>query len=225
MPENLDTMERRKPIGEIYEEYSIPPWLQEHMLRVSAVASVICDQLGDKVRKHEVVSACLVHDMGNIIKSKLEMFPDLLKDEADLAHWQSVKKEYIEKYGEDEHVATMEIAKEAGILEETLKLVDRIGLSELSEVMDNGTIENKICIYSDLRIGIFGALSLKDRMDELVDRYKARGRYDEEVFNQHRENLNTIEEELFGAIGFSPEDINDESISPTIEGLRNYKII
>jgi len=57
-----------RTITEIYEHYNIPPWLQEHMLRVSAVSSIICDQLGDKVRKHEVVSACLLHDMGNIIK-------------------------------------------------------------------------------------------------------------------------------------------------------------
>ena len=38
-------------ISEIYEKYKIMPNLQEHMLRVAGVASIICDNFSKKIEK------------------------------------------------------------------------------------------------------------------------------------------------------------------------------
>src|SRR5436305_1624080 len=104
-------------ITEIYEKYKIMPNLQLHQLRVAAVAKKISDNLVTQVDKAAVVEACLLHDMGNIIKfnlSKSPQFPSFLEPEG-LKYWQAVKDDYLQKYQtEDEHQATLAIAKEIG---------------------------------------------------------------------------------------------------------------
>ena len=62
-------------ILEIYEKYKIMPQLQEHQLRVASVAKTICDHLLVPVHTDHVVSVCLLHDMGNILKFDLQKFP------------------------------------------------------------------------------------------------------------------------------------------------------
>ena len=83
------------------------PNLQEHMLRVAAVASLVCDNFNEPLPKDDIITACLLHDMGNIIKSDLQYFPEFIKPEG-LDYWQKVKDEYIEKYSRDEHKATIQ---------------------------------------------------------------------------------------------------------------------
>ena len=87
-------------IQKIYDDYKIMPQLQLHQLRVAGVASIIVDNFQEKLDKDAIVSAALLHDMGNIIKFNLNFFPDALEPEG-LDHWQSVKDEFILKYGPD----------------------------------------------------------------------------------------------------------------------------
>ena len=56
-----------RKISEIYAEYKIMPNLQMHMYRVAAVASLIYDNFNEPLNKEEIITACLLHDMGNII--------------------------------------------------------------------------------------------------------------------------------------------------------------
>ena len=79
-----------KNISEIYEEYKIMPNLREHMLRVAGAASLICDNFTEPLNKEEIISACLLHDMGNIIKFKLDYFPEFNKPEK-AEYWQNVQ--------------------------------------------------------------------------------------------------------------------------------------
>ncbi len=53
-------------IGTIYKKYKIMPQLQEHMFRVAAVALLICENFEDSLPKEDIVTACLLHDMGKI---------------------------------------------------------------------------------------------------------------------------------------------------------------
>ena len=68
-------------ISEIYQKYQIPPHLQLHMYRVSAVAWTICDNFDEELDKIKIVAADLLHDMGNIIKFDLKLFPEFLEPE------------------------------------------------------------------------------------------------------------------------------------------------
>ena len=108
---------------ELYAQYRIMPKLQLHQLRVTAVAQTICKVFAERVDERTVVTACLFHDMGNIIKFDLTKFPDFLEPEG-LEHWSQVKKEFEEKYGFDQHAATLMIARELGLSVPVLECID-----------------------------------------------------------------------------------------------------
>ena len=80
------------------------PNLREHQLRVASVAAQICDNFFEPLNKKDIVTACLLHDMGNIIKFNLNYFPELIKPEG-IEYWQKVQNEYKKKYGNDESIA------------------------------------------------------------------------------------------------------------------------
>src|SRR3989344_7719535 len=100
----------------------IMPSLQLHMFRVTSVAQIICESLGENVilvseahpesgswtsqddAKNNILSACLLHDMGNILKFNLDLFPEFLQPEGK-EYWQKVKDSFEKKYGKDEHEA------------------------------------------------------------------------------------------------------------------------
>lgn len=100
-----------KTIAQIYSDFRIMPNLQLHQLRVAAVAKTVCNRFTFECDTAHVVVACLIHDMGNIIKSKLDRFP-AWTEAADLKYWEQVKRNFIAQYGEDERAATLAIARE-----------------------------------------------------------------------------------------------------------------
>ena len=98
-------------ILQIYKKYQIMPQLAEHQLTVAAVAEELLNHLSfppkadpppaEILDRHDVVAACLLHDMGNIVKFDLTKTPDLhpglfLKPK-DRIFWESVKQEFIER--------------------------------------------------------------------------------------------------------------------------------
>src|SRR3989344_1397907 len=119
-------------IIEIYKKYKIPPNLQEHQLRVAAVALTICDNFNSEIDKDSVIKAALLHDMGNIIKFDLSKFPEFLEPEG-IEYWKRVKEEFRKKYGEDEHNATYEIAKEIGVNKFAFEIIQGYGFSKYEQ--------------------------------------------------------------------------------------------
>lgn len=59
-------------ILEIYKKYKIPHHLQLHILRVGAVATLIIDNINHELvtefDRNLIITICLLHDMGNVIK-------------------------------------------------------------------------------------------------------------------------------------------------------------
>ncbi|MES2930901.1 MAG: HD domain-containing protein [Patescibacteria group bacterium] len=212
-----------RKIADIYEEYKIMPNLQIHQLRVAAVAAKVCDSLDIPVDKDAIVTACLFHDMGNIIKFKLGYFPEFLEPEG-LDYWETVKREYIEKYGENEHIATIAIAREFGIGADIIKNMEAIEFSNWCAVNVDENWSQKICTYADARVGVTGIISLEERLEDGERRYK--GIHEDmdakRLFLQNC--MRTIEKEISSRMKIAPEDITDESISPYIEELKNFSL-
>ena len=97
--------------GEIYAAYTIMPALQLHQLRVAAVGKMIADHFSGTLHSNDVILACLFHDTGNIIKFDLDNdVLSQLREPEGKEYWQRVKDEWIAKYGNDEHVASLAIA-------------------------------------------------------------------------------------------------------------------
>ena len=212
---------------EIYEKYNIMPALQLHQLRVAAVAKLICGNFTKPLNANEVILVCLFHDMGNIIKSDLSVFPEFLEPEG-REYWEKVKAEYAKKYGTDQHAASQMIAREIELSETVAGYIGLIGFSHALEILEGDSFEKKICEYSDMRVGPHGVLSLEDRIAEGRKRYIARKGDVSTGWKDRFERLSGIEKKLekqiFAETTIVPEDINDEAVAPLIEELQNYPV-
>lgn len=214
-------------IEKIYKKYKIMPSLQDHMLRVAAVATLICDNFNEPVNKEEIVGACLLHDMGNIIKFKLETFPKFLEPEG-LDYWQGVQNEFKEKYAGNEHEVTAKIVKELGFSDRIIFLVDQVDFLFYCRLSESQDMASKIVIYADSRVDPHGVVSFEKRMDEGKTRYKNHKSTFGLVEEEERKKLETcgqeIEKQIFAKCKIKPEDINDETVAPIISELRNFVI-
>jgi isoleucyl-tRNA synthetase len=210
-------------VADLYKKYKIPPSLQAHMLRVAAVASLICDNFTETIDKEKIITTCLFHDMGNIIKSDLNYFPDFLQPEG-MEYWQEVKDEFVFKYGIDEHEANLKIMREIGLLEDLVSTVDQNRFSLLCKHVESDDMIVKIMHYSDGRVNPLGVVSYMDRMEEARVRYEKKNKGRE----AEREKMVScgleIEKQIFAKCKIKPEDITDESVAPLIEELRNFMV-
>ena len=213
-----------KKISEIYAEYKIMPLLQGHMLRVAAVAFLICDNFDELLPKEEIITACLLHDMGNIIKSNFEFLPESWQPEG-VRYWQKVKDDFIKKYGENEHKTVILIMKELGVSERIISIVDKIRFSLLCSHRDGNDMSIKIVAYADNRVDPHGVVSYEARMDESKERYKNhKNNPGEKEWGKMVACGKEIEKQIFAKCRIKPEDINDETVAPIISKLRDFMI-
>lgn len=202
------------------------PQLQMHQLRVASVASIICDSISIDIDKSLVIKTCLVHDMGNVIKFNLDQTKSVfgLSDE-EVSDVKVIKEEFIEKYGEDEHEATIKIIEELGLSEKVKYLAGENRFSYMCKHNKEGDLTQKLIHYADGRVGPHGVLSYDERMDDANKRYKD---HKLSVEEQERDRLvncgRDIEKYIFSHSNIKPEDINDESVAPIIENLKNFEI-
>ncbi|MFA6999872.1 MAG: HD domain-containing protein [Candidatus Paceibacterota bacterium] len=215
-----------KNIIDIYKEYKIMPNLVMHQIRVAAVAMQICESLDIEIKKESIVKACLLHDMGNIIKFNLIQtqlvfgFSDLEIKDAII-----VQNEFIQKYGTNEHKASLKIGKELGVSDYVLDLIDSVDSSATEILVVNDDFNKKICMYADGRVTPHGVFSIQERSREAKERYKNHpNKFDEESRLHFNKNLGSVEQQIFSHTKIKPEDINDESIKNYLEKLQSYFI-
>ncbi|MFA7315707.1 MAG: HD domain-containing protein [Candidatus Paceibacterota bacterium] len=213
-----------KKITDIYTEYNIMPNLQAHQFRVAGVASQVCNSLNVPIDTRSVISACLLHDMGNIIKFHLETFPEFLEPEG-LTYWQNIQNEYLSRYGHDEHEATVKIIQELGLSEDIVELANQNRFSWLCKHKESDNLALKIIHYADARVGPHGVLSYDERMDDAGVRY---ANHKNSIEEEKRHALvlcgKEIEKQIFSHSKIKPEDINDESTALYMEDLKNFEI-
>ncbi len=211
------------PIETIYKMYKIMPLLGDHMLRVAGVASMICDSSSVPIDKESVITACLLHDMGNIIKSDLNRFAEF-RGEKSLEYWEQVKQDYIKKYGSNEHDASMKIARELGVSKTVLDLIYGVDFSNIP-LMESKSIEYQICLYADARVDPMGIVSFSQRLREGRERYKnTKHTIDDTKWELVEQIFGRVEKKLFAKCKIKPEDINDNSAAPIISELKNFVI-
>lgn len=214
----------RRTISEIYKEYKIFPNLQLHMLRVAAVASVICDSNQEEINKENIVTACLLHDMGNIVKTRFDIMLEFFEPEG-VEYWKTVKEDFAKKYSSDDAVMTLLIAKEIGVSSEVLSLIESIGFAKCVK-NEQQAFDNKIANYSDLRAGPYGVVSMKDRIAEAHKRYLGTNFdigsvQDFELLSRSAQN---IEQQIFEKSSIKPEDITEEKIKSVMMKLKDFVI-
>ncbi len=214
---------------EIYAQYTIMPSLQTHQLRVAAVAKMICDNSVREIDVRVVLLECLFHDMGNIIKSDLDYFPDFVQPEGK-EYWETVKADFVQRYGVEQHAANAAIAREIGLPEQVIEIMNTSGFSLMKDIAATESLELKVCQYADMRVGPHGVLPMKERMLEGRDRYKKRevpvggASRSEAEFEELMRAAKALEEQIFSDVGIKPEDITDAAVEPVIAELWEYPV-
>ena len=159
----------------IYDEYEIPENLRQHIRWVARVGRRVAECLRGKGRDADpdfVERLCMIHDMGNIIKfdlnSKMNRELGLNTD-----YWKAVKEKFIRKYGNDEHMATIKIAKELGFDEEA-KALEKLKNIDWNELLEGNDWNIKAFVYADLRVAPYGITTMEERLRDFVERYSDR---------------------------------------------------
>ncbi len=218
-----------KIVKEIYKEYKIIQNLQEHQFRVASVAKLVGEQYKEKINLDKLIKAALLHDMGNIIKFDLEKSIVPWKDDEDKKYWLEVQKEFRNKYGVNEHKATIEIAKEIGVSNEVVKLVSSLNFSRACEYKKSEDYEKKILLYADCRVSPKSVTSLGERLEDFKSRYRGRTDYFKALNDMDKAGymgcVEDIESQLFLGLSTKPEDITEESIGNHIIELENYPLL
>jgi hypothetical protein len=215
-----------KTAREMYSTYKIMPSLQLHQLRVAAVGKLICDNFKQQVNERDVILACLFHDMGNIIKSDPSYFPEFIASEG-LEYWERVKVDFVDRYGNDAHTANVSIAREIGLSEEIVALIDAVDFLHSAEICATSSWELKILQYADMRVGPHSVLPLGERLFEGRARYAARNirLFDtDEAFEQFSRLAHEFERRIFVETTIKPGGITDATVAPLFEELREYPV-
>ena len=215
-------------IKDIYQKYQIMPLLQDHQIRAAALGNYILDfWQGKQVPIRDVVTqALLLHDMGNIIKFDLSkpMYPGEQLDNN--IHWKRVQEQYLIKYGTDEHIATYKIAKEVGVSERVIEVIKSSGSSKLKLAIEKDDMYAKICSYADLRCAPYGVVSVNQRFDDILKRYKDRSHTlsDRRKTEEKRKYCLVVEQDLQTSVAIGVNQITDRELSQYKEQMWNYTI-
>jgi hypothetical protein len=195
------------------------------MYKVAAVADIINDHFKPLIDKKTIIDACLLHDIGKIVDIDLTKFPEFVEPEG-LAHWQNVKKSFIDKYHTvNEHDATLAIATDLGVNFGVLEILHIASYLETMTVKESKEHEKMIVLYADMRVGINGVVTLQERLDDLHARYKNHpNTISEERRAVIEKALKEIEEEIFKNTDITPDFITDTLATERIPQLKEIKI-
>jgi len=230
-------------IQDAYSRYQIIPSLQLHQYRVAGVASFILEKSASKMDR-EVISACLLHDMGNIIKFNLSLFPSFFEPEG-VAYWQTVKDRFVITYGNDETQATLLIAREIFTIplqkiessvaphssvihpHRVLELIESVGFSKAGENAQSLDWGAKIAAYADMRVEPHGVTSLENRLREGSKRFGKNKphMHDGELFKEMSKHLRSIESQLAHTFQFDPGEITESTVAPYIKDLPRFELM
>lgn len=211
---------------QIFDYFNIPPGLQTHMYTVAGVGKYICDNwISDDLNKHAVISALLIHDLGNLVKFDLSPGATIYDPILDSQEWRNYQQQLIQKYSKDAHQTTLEMAKEINIDKTIFDLINSMDATDLAETF-NKTWEEKICEYADLRVTPFGVTSLIERLEDIHQRYQEHSKdwADEELLIKNKQFGQKIEQQLQTHTTTDILKIPSEKIATYLVELPSYQI-
>jgi 5'-deoxynucleotidase YfbR-like HD superfamily hydrolase len=202
-------------IKDIYNKFQIPKNLELHMLRVGALANIITDNWnGGKIDKDSIIRAALIHDIAKPLIFDPNKQAQFGMSKNEIENLIKLQKYIKSNFGQDEHIALIEIAKYLECDSKIVDILDNSDWSNLSRLLDEKSLESLIQIYCDMRIGPKGILTIDDRLNELEQRqpaqdfksFRKNGELLENLIKQNvKTELNSISNKIL-------DSINNESI-------------
>ena len=212
----------------IYRAYRVPPNLQLHLLRVSALGLLICrNWKGPALNEETIVSALLLHDIGNIVKADYDRHPELFPEEMkNLGYWKAVQQRVRLKYGRDDLEASVAIARELGISDSAIKLIKRKQFVRNAETAASECWEVKVAAYADQRIGPHGVMALEERLNEAKRRYRGvtYASVNRPDFDALVRCAYEIEADIDRFVDIALPEISDDMLAPIMSEFRGYSL-
>jgi Pyruvate phosphate dikinase, AMP/ATP-binding domain len=226
-PNYLKPQKNQNDIISIYRSYRIPENLQRHMLEVSAVAKWILANRNEKnkLNERDILTTLLLHDIGNIVKGLDESFANLFPEGYKyMPYWKAVQQWIKGRYGESDTIATINMAKEIGVSDRVLFLLENKQFLNNEFTYNSEDMALKICAYSDQRVSPYGILPIRQRLREAVNRYKG-AQKKISVNDPNRDRLidiaEKIEEQIFAGMKKKPSEVNP---SQYMKDLRSFSL-
>ncbi|MCA9387134.1 hypothetical protein KC669_03815 [Candidatus Dojkabacteria bacterium] len=207
-------------ITKIYTDLKIMPTLQIHHRLVAAIAWKICDSLSTKVDTKTIISTCLLHDLGNIVKGSSDQFAPKGEEQ----YWEEVANETREKYGDRASMATVAMIKSLNLKNEQkiLEYLSWVGAKSLStrseEELKN--LEFVIAPYADSRVEPNGIVSIEGRIAEAKERYHFLEDKSGPILNA----MKRMEVTIFSRSWMTAEEIKFETVEPYLRKLDDFDI-
>lgn len=209
-------------IKDIYEYYSVPLPLQNHMIRVASVAKLICDnRIGENIDKEFIIQTALLHDMGNIVKMDFSLH--------DEGYWNSLERrqkkreDTIAKYWTTEHEATIAICKELWVKQKYIDGLELIWVESFIETQDVD-YEIQIIRHADMSVDPWWIVHIWTRLEDARKRYSTRSWAQEPTFSQIYDQAHLCQKLLFWKTLIQPWDINNETTQSIQSLLWKYDL-
>lgn len=198
---------------QIYQQYLIPQNLQKHMLRVASLAKIILEHwIGPQIDKLSIIHACVFHDIAKPINFDLAKQAQFGLTPQDINNLDKLQQRLKNKYGGNEHNASVGICTEIGCSSNTVRIVDNVEWSYIPLLLKKNDFESLIANYADMRIGPKGILTLEKRLEELKIRTGQ---------NEHWQNGTNLEKVISPNVSINLNEITDEQINQNFAYLEN----
>lgn len=227
----------------IYQQYSIPLNLAQHMLQAAALGNLILDSWqGSGLDRQLLISTLLVHDIGNLVKFDLNSSPTItfqhtddvvkipqllqLRTIDDSDYWLRKQKEMRDKYSSHADQANRLIVKELGLDPRINRLLEHHSLQELTTLLHNDNWQKKIVLYADMRVAPSGLTNLTARIKDLRRRYRQRDLQwqDEQTYQQWLDMALQLEAQLNQHASLDLATITTNQLTPHLEQVGRYQL-
>ncbi len=206
--------------NQIYNKLNIMPSIREHQKTVAAIALKICESLSKEVNTEVIVSTCLLHDLGNILKGTKNFAP-IGEEEK----WEKIKEETREKYGETPEEATINMIKTLNLKNEDniLEYLSWVGAKNLEKrsMEDLKDLEHVIAPYSDMRVSPSGVVTIEERLEEARKRYN----FIDDKADEIRESFKRMEITIFQFSWMTSSEIDNQTVKPYLKKIENFEIL
>ena len=197
----------------------IPKNLQEHMLRTAALAEIILENWsGSAIDKDAVIKACTIHDIAKPMNFNLTKQAQFGMSESEIEELRQLQNHIKTNFGDDEHKATVGIAKELRCDPVTVKFIDNLEWEYIPRLLEANDIGSLIPIYCDMRIGPNGILTLDVRLEELKNRVKG------DDYEDNVKNGRALEKLVIDNVRIDLNSLTDEQINERFDKLLNFEL-
>ncbi|MEO8581396.1 MAG: HD domain-containing protein [Patescibacteria group bacterium] len=201
-------------VNEIYTKYRTPNNLQQHMLRVAALCTVIVSSWkGEPISKEDIVNTLLFHDIAKPVTFDIANQARFVSSPEELVRLEQDIKYLVDNFGSEEHQAALKIFQDIGLNKNCQRLINNLEWHNTDDLMRVNDIESLLTIYCDMRIGPKGVLLIEQRLSELNARNPI------EDFEKRLKSAKDLENLIIGKVPIKLDEIKEEQISPIAEML------